>query len=116
MPNSKQQRKHELLPITYDELLSNSSMTGLISFLEVPPHSAVEAESAGKSSGAPKLGAPELATGDTLFTLDSMDIVYRPSAEVREMRQGQDGHTIGEQRLYEALWRLRVCQEITRTS
>jgi hypothetical protein len=151
MPNSKQRRKHELLPITYDELLSNSSMTGLISFLEVPPHSAVEAESGGKSSGAPNLGAPELppdtsarssdvipfpglvpppspdksesirpdpsigapnlgapilATGDTLFTSDSTDIVYRPSAEVREMRQAQDGHTIGEQRLYEALWRL----------
>jgi hypothetical protein len=64
------------------------------------------------SIGAPNTGAPEF-TAETegiakagFFTLSSPDIIHPRRLEIREARYAQDGHTSGEQRLYEVLYKL----------
>jgi hypothetical protein len=63
------------------------------------------------SIGAPNVGAPEFTAEPEraeagFFTLSSPDIIHRRRLEIREARYAQDGHTSGEQRLYEVLYKL----------
>jgi hypothetical protein len=63
------------------------------------------------SIGAPNIGAPEFAETERaaeagFFTLSSPDIIHPRRLEIREARYAQDGHTSGEQRLYEVLYKL----------
>jgi hypothetical protein len=64
------------------------------------------------SIGAPNVGAPEFPAEPEreaeagFFTLSSPDIIHPRRLELREARYAQDGHTSGEQRLYEVLYKL----------
>jgi hypothetical protein len=64
------------------------------------------------SIGAPNVGAPEFTEEPArsatagFFTLSSPDIIHSRPLEIREARYAQDGHTSGEQRLYEVLYKL----------
>src|SRR5947209_4080683 len=105
MPNSKRRRKAELQPITYDELLSSSSMSGLISFLEVQPAtpgSAEDPESEQANSGAPTVGAPsrrgsaddEHRTQQTSYAIIPFPGLVSPGPSVSKTKIGADA-TIG---------------------
>jgi hypothetical protein len=112
-------KRRRLEPIRLEDLENNPCASGLESVLRfsTPP----------PSSGAPGLGAPELAK-DPPFTpsskigapilsaptvtapeLASDESIYTHRAThpaIREATSAQDGHTHGEQALFETLWRL----------
>ena len=93
MPPATTKKRHQLEPISYDELLSNAGMSGFVSFLE-----------AGASSGTATVAAPVAA--------DEPAAVPPPFKWSRNGRQSriwkasmvEDGHSLAEQAVYEALW------------
>ena len=84
MPTVTSKRRHQLDPIGYDELMSNAGMSGFVSFLVPSPPPAEAAPAVG-------IAAP----------------VEMPSARKSRIRRAhavEDGHSLAEQAVYEALW------------
>ena len=75
-------RRPLLQPISYDELMSNAGMSGFVSFLIPQPEPAREAE-------APPEAPPE----------------SRRKGRIRRAQTVEDGHSLAEQAVYEALWK-----------
>jgi hypothetical protein len=75
-------RRHQLEPITYDELLGNAGMSGFVSFLESP-------------------------AGTAPATLPALKLVRDPGERRGRIRRAgtvEDGHSLAEQAVYSALW------------
>ena len=84
MPSAISKKRQSLEPITYDELLNNAGMSGFVSFLEFP--------SAGPATVLEVPPPPEL-----LKRARRGRIVKAAAVE--------DGHSLAEQAVYEALWK-----------
>lgn len=99
-------RRHQLKLITYDELLGNAGMSGFVSFLEPDP----------QPSRAAAASALEVQPRVEAVTAPATCTVQEPAAEIdRPARLAkparifkaalvQDGHSLAEQAVYEALW------------
>ena len=75
-------RRHQLEPITYDELLGNAGMSGFVSFLESP-------------------------VGTAAAPLPELKLVREPGERRGRIRRAgtvEDGHSLAEQAVYSALW------------
>jgi hypothetical protein len=86
MPANTNKRR-QLEPISYDELLSNAGMSGFVSFLEPAPAT---------ESAAALLPLPAKPN--------------RRPARVRKANVMEDGHSLAEQAVYEALWKAGVSE------
>ena len=83
MPPATNKRRHQLEPISYDELLSNAGMSGFMSFLEHAP-------AAPAAQILPR--APEQSTRNGR------------QSRIRRAALAEDGHSLAEQAVYDALW------------
>jgi hypothetical protein len=84
MPSAITSKKRHLLePISYDELLNNAGMSGFVSFLERPASAVVEAPP----------GPPET-------------LKFPRRARILKAAVAEDGHSLAEQAVYEALWKI----------
>jgi hypothetical protein len=82
--------------ISYDELMSNAGMSGFVSFLEHPAKAEGSPVKAKERNGVegkfePIAGIPELVT--------------ERSGKIRPAIAVEDGHSLAEQAVYEALWK-----------
>jgi hypothetical protein len=87
-PVTTPKKRHQLEPITYDELLGNAGMSGFVSFLESP-----------RGTAAAAAPAPELK------------VVRGPAERKSHIRRAatvEDGHSLAEQAVYTALWKAAV--------
>jgi hypothetical protein len=82
-PTITAKRRHQLEPISYDELMGNAGMSGFVSFL-VP--------------------APEPAQVDAPVTTVEPPRPGR-KGRIRRAVVVEDGHSLAEQAVYEALWK-----------
>ncbi len=82
--------------ISYDELMSNAGMSGFVSFLEHP----VEAE--GSSGKAKQRNDVE---GKSRRITGIPEPVTDRSGKIRPAMAVEDGHSLAEQAIYEALWK-----------
>jgi hypothetical protein len=73
-------KRQPFKPITYDELMGNAGMSGFVSFLESP---------------AP---LPPVLPED-------LEPVRRRQSRIRRATMVEDGHSLAEQAVYEALWK-----------
>lgn len=88
MPPVNTKRRRAIEPIRYDELMSNAGMSGFVPFLEIPaPHEATPAE-------------PHL--------VGRMPSKVLKQGRIRKAIQAEDGHSLAEQAVYEALWQAAV--------
>jgi hypothetical protein len=85
VPTVTSKRRHHLDPIGYDELMSNAGMSGFVSFL-VPSPPPAEAAPVVEISAAVETPSP-----------------VRKS-RIRRAHAVEDGHSLAEQAVYEALW------------
>lgn len=81
-PTLTAKRRPQLDPISYDELMSNAGMSGFVSFLIPSPEPAPEVEPAVRVE-PPKPGR---------------------KGRIRKATLMEDGHSLAEQAVYEALW------------
>jgi len=82
--------------ISYDELMSNAGMSGFVSFLEHP----VEAEgSLGKAKGRNGVEGKSRPIAAISESITERLGKIRPAIAV------EDGHSLAEQAIYEALWK-----------
>ncbi|HTS69573.1 MAG TPA: hypothetical protein VMO17_11365 [Terriglobia bacterium] len=88
-------KRHQLEPITYDELLSNAGMSGFVSFLEFPAPPAAPAE-------APP---PDPAPVPTIVKAQPRQPRPARQGRIRKAAAAEDGHSLAEQAVYTALWR-----------
>lgn len=93
MPPTITKRRHQLEPISYDELLSNAGMSGFVSFLE---HGAA-------ASSAPATSGTTIRLQPHFPDLIKMTKNGRQSRILRA-KVVEDGHSLAEQAVYEALW------------
>src|SRR5215831_6827720 len=82
MPSAISKKRQLLEPITYDELLNNAGMSGFVSFLEF-------------TSAAPALEVPP---PQELLKTPRRGRIFKAAAV-------EDGHSLAEQAVYEALWK-----------
>jgi len=88
-------RRHPLPPITYEELMSNAGMSGFISFLETPQYEPPYEQ----RPVAPVEIAPPVAAAEPLPS-------HPPRrTRIRRANLVEDGHSLAEQAVYEALWK-----------
>jgi hypothetical protein len=80
-PTVVPKRRHPIEPIGYDELMSNAGMSGFVSFLIPSPLPETT-----PSVGPPPVEAP------------------KRKGRVREAKAVEDGHSLAEHAIYEALW------------
>lgn len=99
-----QKRRHQLEPISYDELMSNAGMSGFVSFLEHPS----------PMQTVPAAQVEEGALAGTVSPIGPIpQPVVRPVTQPKAVRQGrirkanfvEDGHSLAEQAVYEVLWK-----------
>jgi hypothetical protein len=83
MPSAISKKRQSLEPITYDELLNNAGMSGFVSFLEFP------------APAAPILEVPSPSTART-----------SRRSRILKAAAVEDGHSLAEQAVYEALWKI----------
>ncbi len=88
MPSAR--RRPRLEPISYDELLSNAGMSGFMSFLE---------HDAGRSPAAGAAAAVAPPDPDQLKSTRN-----GRQSRIRKARMVEDGHSLAEQAVYNALW------------
>jgi hypothetical protein len=82
MPLASTKKRHQLEPISYEELLSNAGMSGFVSFLE------------------PDAGlAPQPLTAPVKVSRNGRQ------SRVWKANAVEDGHSLAEQAVYEALWK-----------
>jgi hypothetical protein len=74
-------KRQQFKPITYDELMGNAGMSGFVSFLESP-------------APLPPVVADE-----------PFEPVRRRQGRIRRATMVEDGHSLAEQAVYEALWK-----------
>jgi hypothetical protein len=84
-PVSVKKRDH-LEPIRYDELMGNAGMSGFVSFLIPSP-----APANGNSGALPPPAVPEA-------------LRIRRKGRIRKALMVEDGHSLAEEAVYEALW------------
>jgi hypothetical protein len=95
---SRSRNKLDTTPIDYDEVVDSPSLRGMVSFLSVPP------------SGLPRLDFREPAEEPVTGTPESGVPVTGipdsgvPGARIRVAETVREGHSLGEQALYEAIW------------
>jgi hypothetical protein len=82
-PTITQKRRTPIEPISYDELMSNAGMSGFVSFL-IPPLEPPPMAPATEPSRPPRKG------------------------RVRKALTVEDGHSLAEQAVYEALWKVAL--------
>jgi hypothetical protein len=75
-------KRQPFKPITYDELMGNAGMSGFVSFLESP-------------APPPPPLVPE----------EPLEPVRRRQSRIRRATMVEDGHSLAEQAVYEALWK-----------
>jgi hypothetical protein len=126
---SRSRRKLDTSPIEYDDVVDSPALKGMISFLEIPPgelpHLDFTVPPGTPEKARPATGAPLSATpqSDITGTPVSEDpalgipvsptpatpaayppLLPRPAMRIRHATAAQDGHSFGEQALYDALW------------
>jgi len=101
-----QKRRHQLEPISYDELMSNAGMSGFVSFLEHP--SPIQAVPATQVEEDAVMG-PVSATGAMPQPFPIGRPVTQPPvarrSRIRKATLVEDGHSLAEQAVYEVLWK-----------
>jgi hypothetical protein len=103
---SRSRHKLDTSPLDYDEARESSVMAGMVSFLEIPVKM--------PDKGAPERGIPlkqkqesEVQPGSPNGSIPN----YAPKGmgglrrKIVSAQIAQDGHSLGEQALYEALWK-----------
>jgi hypothetical protein len=91
-------KRRALERISYDELMSNAGMSGFVSFLEHHPNpKAPEPETNGTK-------ALEGAVDATAGVLDAAQPSPVKPGRIRKANKVEDGHSLAEQAVYEALW------------
>jgi hypothetical protein len=83
-----QKKRRPLEPITYDELLGNAGMSGFVSFLE---STQADADAAARAEAAAPVRLNRIRRGKTF-----------------KARDVEDGHSLAEQAVYNALWSTAV--------
>jgi len=119
---SRSRRKLDTSPIEYDDVVDSPALKGMVSFLEIPPGklphldftSATGApEKEAPVSGTPVPRSPEQAVTSVPETgipfspapvITYPPLLPRPATRIRRATAAQDGHSFGEQALYDALW------------
>ena len=91
---SKKRRAMEL--ISYDELMSNAGMSGFVSFLEHPAEAEAPEGKIQEGNGVAGKSEPPVAIPE--------QIAERPG-KIRPAVAVEDGHSLAEQAVYEALWK-----------
>ncbi len=119
---SRSRRKLDTSPIEYDDVVDSPSLKGMVSFLEIPPGKlphldftapagtpAPESPESGtpasplpeqSGKGMPVAGIPHTGVPAPVYP----PLLPRPVTRVRHATTAQDGHSFGEQALYDALW------------
>lgn len=97
-----QKRRHQLEPISYDELMSNAGMSGFVSFLEHPaPVQAIQSADLEESALAGLVSA-------TAAMPQPYPVIQAPkpgrAGRIRKATMVEDGHSLAEQAVYEVLW------------
>lgn len=87
---SRSRSKLDTTPIGYDEVVASPALRGMVSFLSVPhnagpPLDFSDGAPTAKETGTPKTGIPG-------------------ASRIRKAQTARDGHSLGEQALYEVLW------------
>jgi len=121
----KKARRHQLEPISYDELLGNAGMSGFVSFLDLPtpPAPRDSTVETGKHTGTVEdTSARNSATEEQSYTVPNqppkeigtvqdwyVHYVGISSGQMRReriyrARTSEEGHSFAEQAVYEALW------------
>jgi len=88
---SRSRSKLDTSPIDYDEVVDSPSLRGMVSFLSAPPGSLPRLDfrdptTKNRGEGIPYTGIPS------------------PIGRIRQAAAARDGHSMGEQALYEAIW------------
>src|ERR1700730_11781576 len=98
---SRSRPKLDTSRIEYDDVVDSPAMKGIVSFLEVPPGQLprLDFTALGQSS-VPVTGTPDLGIPFSGIPLKGI-----PSNRIRRATLAQDGHSLGEQALYDALWK-----------
>jgi hypothetical protein len=91
-------KRRALERISYDELMSNAGMSGFVSFLEHDPKARVPASGVGAVK--PLGGAVEASAG----VLNAAQPAPAKPGRIRRANKVEDGHSLAEQAVYEALW------------
>jgi hypothetical protein len=95
MPPATIKRRHQLEPISYDELMSNAGMSGFVSFLEgAHGPAAVTVVEQPPIPGQPSFRWASNARGR--------------QSRIWKAIMVEDGHSLAEQAVYEALWNRAV--------
>jgi hypothetical protein len=127
---SRSRRKLDTSPIEYEDVIDSPALKGMVSFLEVPPGQLPRldfttpetgipaagatvaiapgidtpqsgiAETGPLQTGIPVSGVPGATIPETIYP----PVLSRPLTRIRRATLAQDGHSFGEQALYEALW------------
>jgi hypothetical protein len=106
-PAITQKRRHQLEPISYDELMSNAGMSGFVSFLEHP--AAVQATQAAEVEEAALAGIVSATAAMPQPYPVGRPVAPAPKAgrqgRIRKAIMVEDGHSLAEQAVYEVLWK-----------
>ena len=86
MPTGTSKKRQQFKPITYDELMGNAGMSGFVSFLETSP-------------------APPSPVVTDKSAAESFEPVRQRQSRIRRASVVEDGHSLAEQAVYEALWK-----------
>ena len=99
MPSALTLKKRRALErISYDELMSNAGMSGFVSFLEHDPKARVPEP----GTGEPK--AQESTAGAAAGVFHAGQPAPAKPGRIRKANKVEDGHSLAEQAVYEALW------------
>src|SRR5262249_54378466 len=102
---SKKRRPMDL--ISYDELMSNAGMSGFVSFLE-QPSTAPAVPDPGKEAELPPDAAGAAAHATPAIPETRPEPAPKRSAgrqwRIRKAVAAEDGHSLAEQAVYDALW------------
>jgi hypothetical protein len=111
----KRRSKLNTTPIDYDDVVGSPSMQGMVSFLSVPPgqlpqldfRPAAEIPVLPTTAGTPETGAPDTGVPEKGIPAKGIPQAVPPAPQRRPRiaLSAREGHSLGEDLLYETLWR-----------
>ena len=118
--NSRSRQKRKLEPISIEELAGTTGMSGFCTFLTrdnsvaVPALDRLESETSAPDIAAPIKAAVDLDAPDTAEAsapdsgaaeISAVDYIFHRRIRIREATTVQDGHSLAEQAVYDAMYR-----------
>src|SRR5437764_101435 len=98
---SRSRPKLDTSRIEYDDMVDSPALKGMVSFLEVPPGQLPRLDfSSAAETRIAKEGIPETGVPNAGIPFSGA-----PHSRIRRATLVQDGHSFGEQALYDALWK-----------